>query len=78
LRSVLEDYAESQGKKRWGEKTPNHSLFTETLCQRYPGAVILHLVRDPRDVVGSRRRMTWAANSVVANARIWHLTTGQP
>jgi hypothetical protein len=71
FRSVLEHYAESQGKKRWGEKTPQHAFFTETLCEWYPGAVILHLVRDPRDVVGSLQRMPWAANNVVANARVW-------
>jgi len=71
FRSVLEHYAESQGKKRWGEKTPQHVLFTETLCEWYPGAVILHVVRDPRDVVASLQRMPWAANSVVTNARVW-------
>ncbi len=68
---LLEFYAESQGKPRYGEKTPHHALFAETLCEWYPGATILHLVRDPRDVVASLQRMPWAANSIVANAGIW-------
>ena len=68
---LLEQYAESQGKQRSGEKTPHHALFAETLCKWYPGAVILHLVRDPRDVVASLQRMQWASNSVVANAWMW-------
>ncbi len=69
--SLLEYYAESQGKPRYGEKTPHHALITETLCEWFPGALIVHLVRDPRDVVASLQRMVWAPNSVVANAGIW-------
>ena len=68
---ILEHYAESQGKQRCGEKTPQHAVFTETLCDWYPGATIIHLVRDPRDVVASLQRMPWASNSVVTNARVW-------
>jgi hypothetical protein len=68
---MLEFHAESQGKTRSGEKTPHHALFTETLCEWFPGAVILHLVRDPRDVVASLRGMHWAPDNVVYNARTW-------
>ena len=67
----LDHYAESQGKDRYGEKTPEHAFFSETLCDWYPGAAILHLVRDPRDVVASLQRMPWASNSVMTNARVW-------
>lgn len=34
---ILEYHAESQGKKRFGEKTPHHVFHAETLCQWYPG-----------------------------------------
>jgi len=61
----------SQGKPRWGEKTPQHSLFSETLCEWYPGGTIIHMIRDPRDVVASLQRMPWAADSVVQNAWRW-------
>ena len=67
----LEYYAEFHGKPRCGEKTPYHAVFTETLCEWYPGASIIHLVRDPRDVVASLQRMPWASNSVVINASSW-------
>ena len=70
---ILEYYAESQGKKRLGEKTPHHAFHAETLCQWYPGAAIIHLVRDPRDVVASLQRMPWAPDSVVSNACMWLL-----
>lgn len=69
--SLLRFYARSHGKRRCGEKTPRHALFTKTLIEWYPRATILHLIRDPRDVVASLMRMPWAPSSVVANARIW-------
>jgi hypothetical protein len=68
---LVKYHAESQGKQRWGEKTPQHALFSETLCEWYPGATLIHMIRDPRDVVASLQRMSWAANSVVQNARTW-------
>lgn len=71
LASILEDLAKSQGKPRCGEKTPQHAIFAETLCEWFPGAAIIHLVRDPREVVASLQRVPWASNSVVTNARIW-------
>jgi hypothetical protein len=73
LTCILEYYAESQGKKRYGEKTPHHAFFAETLCEWFPGAAIIHLVRDPRDVVASLQRMPWAPNSIVDNACMWRL-----
>jgi hypothetical protein len=64
-------HTQAQGKPRWGEKTPQHALFAETLCEWYPGATIIHMIRDPRDVVASLQRMPWASGSVVQNARRW-------
>jgi len=73
LRCILEQYAESQGKVRYGEKTPHHAFFAKTLGEWFPGAAIIHLVRDPRDVVASLQRMPWAPNSIVDNAWMWRL-----
>jgi hypothetical protein len=71
FRLILQFYAESEGKPRGGDKTPVHAFFTETLAEWYPGAPIVHLVRDPRDVVASLQRMHWAPKSVVNNAYYW-------
>ncbi len=68
--SLLSYYADSQGKSRIGEKTPQHALFLETLCEWFPNAAILHMIRDPHASVASMQRMPWR-HSVVANARIW-------
>ena len=69
--SILQCYAEEQGKPRCGEKTPQHALFTQTLLEWFPDAVILHIVRDPRDVISSLLHRPSAAASVVSNARAW-------
>ncbi len=68
--SMLSHYAESQGKPRYGEKTPHHALFLDTLCDWFPDAVIVHMVRDPRASVASMQHRGWRG-SVVANARTW-------
>lgn len=69
--SILRFYAAATKKVRAGEKTPHHAMFLETLCRWFPGALILHVLRDPRDVVASLMRMRWAPASVTANARRW-------
>lgn len=73
--TILKFYAVAKGKRRHGEKTPHHALYTQTLCDWYPHCKVIHLIRDPRDVVGSLLRMPWANNSVTANARSWLLYT---
>jgi Sulfotransferase family len=69
--SIIRYYADSQDKPRCGEKTPHHALFLETLCEWFPNAVILHMIRDPRAAVASLQNARWAPNSVVTNARTW-------
>jgi hypothetical protein len=69
--SLMEHFAESEGKPRCGEKTPQHALLTEQLSEWYPGAPIIHIVRDPREVVASLQRVGWASDSVYTNTRTW-------
>ena len=44
-----EHYAEQVGKPRWGDKSLNTERYTDAIMAAYPGARILHMVRDPRD-----------------------------
>jgi sulfotransferase family protein len=69
--ALLTYYSRSQGKRRSGEKTPQHAYFAETLSRWYPGALILHVIRDPRDTVASLLRLPSAPNEVIGNARLW-------
>ena len=46
---VHERYAERCGKARWGDQTAIIERFAEKILAAYPGAKVIHLVRDPRD-----------------------------
>jgi hypothetical protein len=74
--ALLRHYAAAHGKRRCGEKTPGHALHAEALLSMYPTARLLHIVRDPRDVVESLSRMPWAPQSPLANARAWRRHVG--
>ena len=69
--SLLRAYARSRDKRRAGEKTPQHAEHALTLREWYPDASIVHVVRDPRDVVASLHRMPWGFASTSANAKLW-------
>jgi len=73
--TLLEFYAGTHGKARWGEKAPFHAAELPTLAEWYPDGRVVHLVRDPRDVVSSLLRMPWGARSVLRNARVWRRLT---
>jgi len=68
--AILSYHAQTRGKPRYGEKTPQHALFLRTLYEWFPNALVLHMIRDPRASVASMQQMPWR-HSVVANARIW-------
>ncbi len=69
--ALLRFCARAEGKAIAGEKTPQHALEARTLLDWYPEARLLHLVRDPRDVVASLKRMPWGAGSRLGDARTW-------
>jgi hypothetical protein len=69
--SLMRFFAQAHGKRRCGEKTPHNGLIVEMLYQWYPDAVVIHMLRDPRDAVASMLRMPWAPKNVVSNAYSW-------
>ena len=71
--SMLQAWADLQGKPYAGEKTPLHCLHAKTLCEWFPQGSVIHLVRDPRSMVGALRRMPWASHSAYMGARMWRL-----
>lgn len=69
--TLLQCYAEAQGKTRAGEKTPAHARYVNTLLEWYPKARVIHLVRDARDVCASLGNMPWGRKAAMANAELW-------
>ena len=53
------------------EKTPDHALYLAEMLELLPASRILHVLRDPRDVVASlmAASRTWASESSWAPAR---------
>ncbi|WP_020178924.1 sulfotransferase [Methylopila sp. M107] len=65
-------YASKLGKPRWGDKTPDHLRCAGAIATIFPRAKIVHLVRDPRDVVSSMSEIWFArGRSVVDLASNW-------
>lgn len=53
---MFERFAERQGKKRWGEKTPLHSEHIAEMGSIFPDAVFVGIVRHPGAVVSSLKK----------------------
>jgi hypothetical protein len=44
-----EQYARRLGRPRWGDKSLNTERYADQILAAYPGARMLHMMRDPRD-----------------------------
>jgi hypothetical protein len=59
LRIVMESIAQKQGVDRWGDTTPEHLLFVPAIKKAFPDALIIHSIRDGRDVALSMDKLHW-------------------
>ncbi|MDR5589341.1 sulfotransferase [Christiangramia sp. SM2212] len=57
---LLDIYLETKGKKIIGDKDPRNIDFLPHLKNYFPDAKIIHIIRDPRDVVLSRTKADWS------------------
>ena len=59
LRIIMEEMARRQGVERWAECTPEHLLYLDRIKQTIPNALIIHIIRDARDVALSMDKGYW-------------------
>ncbi len=64
-------YAEREGKRRWGDKTPQHAFFINDIKSVFPEARFIHLIRDGRDVAESYKRVFIGPQSIYGAAKRW-------
>ena len=56
LRVVMEEIARKQGVRRWADCTPEHLLHLPRIKGTIPDALIIHIIRDGRDVALSTEK----------------------
>jgi Sulfotransferase family len=59
LRLLMESIARQQGVPRWAECTPEHLLYQREIRESIPDALIIHVIRDGRDVAMSLAKQGW-------------------
>ena len=59
LRILMEAIARKQGVDRWAESTPLHMLYLPLIKKLIPEALVIHIIRDGRDVTASLHRIGW-------------------
>lgn len=72
FKTLMKEYACQRGKIRWGEKTPGHLMYSNVLLDFFPDCRIIHVIRDPRDVCLSFKKIPWGSNYAFSNARLWN------
>ncbi|MFC1747056.1 sulfotransferase [Candidatus Neomarinimicrobiota bacterium] len=59
LGAIFRLYAQKWSKPRWGDKRPYYIKYLPVLYRLFPGAQVIHLIRDGRDCVASLKGMPW-------------------
>jgi LPS sulfotransferase NodH len=72
-RHLMEPRAVRKGALRFGEKTPWNVRHLEALEALFPNARFVHVVRDPRAVVASKRKLPRSSSDVLTNAVKWSI-----
>ena len=58
LRIYMEEMCRQQGVERWAETTPEHLLYLRRIKETIPNSLIVHVIRDGRDVALSWEKLS--------------------
>ena len=59
LRIVMGEVARRQNVERWADCTPEHALYVSRIKETIPDALVIHIIRDGRDVALSMSRLAF-------------------
>jgi hypothetical protein len=74
---IMEQMARKQGVERWADSTPEHLLYLHRIKETIPNALVIHIIRDGRDVAlstdkqGYIRRLAWDKTPSVMVAGVY-------
>jgi len=71
--AILQWYANSVGKPRWGEKTPFNLFFIDAILSDFPNARFIYLIRDGRDVSAEYLESAFGPTNIYVAATVWKL-----
>ena len=57
--ALHEQYAEREGKRRWGEQLQFVECFADPIFEGFPDARMIHMVRHPAGTISNRRKVGW-------------------
>ena len=66
LENIDEEYAKSKNKSFVGDKDPMNSSYISQIQYCFPKSFLIHIIRDPRDVILSRMRSDWGKDTSFA------------
>ena len=73
---LYEAWARQENKPRWGDKTPEYVTDIPLLAKLFPGARIIHIHRDGRDVARSWVRARYTPQNIYTAAQMWKSWVG--
>lgn len=71
LEGVMSDVCRAQGATHYLEKNTWNILYFDRILELLPAARLLHIVRDPRDVVASFTKQSWMPSDPLQSARVY-------
>jgi hypothetical protein len=69
--AVFGAYAAERGKARGGDKTPGYVHFIPVLRRLFPGAKVIHVIRDGRESAASIAEQVWWPGGPISAAFWW-------
>lgn len=66
LENIMNPVLRQRSASHWIEDSPLSLLSAKSILEILPGAKFLHIYRDPRDVVASFKRQSWAPSKTAA------------